>query len=178
MLPKLGGLELIKAFRAEDAETPVLVLSAKGQEADKVAGLALGADDYIVKPFSLRELLARIDASLRRRRARGDADEARTIRRFGSAEVDVENRRLTVGGKPVTLTARELDLLAFFVQHPGRVFTREQLLRAVWGSRYAGTARTVDNFVARLRAHVGDDAERPRWFETVRGFGYRFNGDA
>jgi DNA-binding response OmpR family regulator len=176
MLPRLGGLELIRAFRAEDADTPILVLSAKGQEQDKVAGLALGADDYIVKPFALRELLARIGAALRRRRARGETGAARALKRFGTAEVDLEARRLTVAGRAVALTTREFDLLAFFVAHPGRVFSREQLLRAVWGSRYAGTARTVDNFVARLRARVGDDADRPRWFETVRGFGYRFNG--
>jgi DNA-binding response OmpR family regulator len=88
--------------------------------------------------------------------------------------VDVVGRRLAVGGKTVPLTAREFDLLAFFVTHPGRVYSREQLMQAVWGSRYSGTARTVDNFVARLRAHIGDDADRPRHLETVRGFGYRF----
>lgn len=179
MLPRMGGLDVIRAFRAEDPDTPVLIISAKGQEQDKVAGLALGADDYIVKPFALRELLARIDAALRRRRARGETGAARAAlapRRFGAAEVDVAARRLRVDGKEVAVTAREFDLLAFLVAHPGRVFSREQLLRAVWGSRYAGTARTVDNFVARLRAHVGDDADRPRWIETVRGFGYRFNG--
>ena len=174
MLPRLGGLELIRAFRADDAETPILVLSSKGQEGDKVAGLAVGADDYVVKPFSLPELLARIAAALRRRRVRGETGAARATRRFGDAEVDLAARRLVVAGKEVPLTAREFDLLAYFLAHPGRVFSREQLLRAVWGSRYAGTARTVDNFVARLRAHVGDDADRPRWLETVRGFGYRF----
>src|SRR5215208_1712791 len=160
MLPRLGGLELIRAFRAGDPDTPVLVLSAKGQEADKVAGLELGADDYVVKPFSLPELLARIAAALRRRRARGETGAARLVRRFGDAEVDLAARRLLVRGEPVQLTAREFELLAYFVSNPGRVFSREQLLRAVWGTRYGGTARTVDNFVARLRAHVGDDAER------------------
>jgi DNA-binding response OmpR family regulator len=174
MLPRLGGLELIRAFRADDAETPILVLSSKGQEGDKVAGLDVGADDYVVKPFSLPELLARISAALRRRRIRGETGAARTTRRFGDVEVDLAARRVLVGGKDVALTTREFELLAFFVAHPGRVFSREQLLRSVWGSRYGGTARTVDNFVARLRAHVGDDAEKPRWFETVRGFGYRF----
>jgi DNA-binding response OmpR family regulator len=174
MLPRLGGLELIRAFRAHDADTPILVLSAKGQEADKVAGLDLGADDYVVKPFSLPELLARIAAALRRRRARGETGAARTVRRFGAAEVDLAARRLTVNGQEVAITTREFDLLAYFVAHPGRVFSREQLLRAVWGTTYGGTARTVDNFVARLRAHVGDDADKPRWIETVRGFGYRF----
>ncbi len=174
MLPRMGGLDLIRSLRANDPETPIVILSAKGQEADKVAGLSLGADDYIVKPFSLRELLARIAAALRRGRKRGETEGATGPRRFGEAEVDLVARRLSVGGKDVALTAREFDLLAFFVQHPGRVYSREQLTQAVWGSSYTGTGRTVDNFVARLRAHVGDDADRPRHFVTVRGFGYRF----
>jgi DNA-binding response OmpR family regulator len=174
MLPKMGGLELVKALRTTDPEMPILILSAKGQEADKVAGLDLGADDYIVKPFSLKELLARISAALRRGARRRPAAEEPVARRFGDVEVDLVARRLLVGGNGVALTAREFDLLAFFVAHPGRVYSREQLMQAVWGSRYTGTARTVDNFVARLRAHIGDDAEHPRHLETVRGFGYRF----
>ncbi len=176
MLPRLGGLELIRELRKEDPEMPILILSAKGQEADKVAGLALGADDYVVKPFGLKELLARIGAALRRPRSRGATGPARQMRRFGRAEIDLGERRLVVDGKEVTLTSREFDLLAYFVAHPGRVHSREQLTRAVWGSLYVGTERTVDNFVARLRAHIGDDAERPRHLETVRGVGYRFNG--
>ncbi len=176
MLPRLGGLELIRELRKEDPDMPILILSAKGQEADKVAGLALGADDYVVKPFGLKELLARIGAALRRRRATGATGPARQLKRFGMVEIDLGERRVTVGGEVATLTAREFDLLAFFVAHPGRVYSREQLTRAVWGSLYIGTERTVDNFVARLRAHIGDDAEKPRWLETVRGVGYRFNG--
>ena len=176
MLPRLGGLELVRELRKEDPDMPILILSAKGQEQDKVAGLALGADDYVVKPFSLKELLARIGAALRRHRKAGDAGPARQVKRFGRAELDLGERRLVVDGQPVTLTAREFDLLAFFVAHPGRVYSRDQLTRAVWGSLYVGTERTVDNFVARLRAHIGDDADRPRWLETVRGVGYRFNG--
>ena len=172
MLPKVGGLDLIRALRESDRDTPILILSAKGQEADKVIGLQLGADDYIVKPFSLKELLARIAAALRRRGARSPEEDG--PRRFGDVEVDLIARRLTVRGEQVTLTAREFDLLAFFVAHPGRVFSREQLMQAVWGSRYTGTARTVDNFVGRLRAHIRDDAENPRHLETVRGYGYRF----
>jgi len=176
MLPRLGGLELVRELRKEDPEMPILILSAKGQEADKVAGLALGADDYVVKPFGLKELLARIGAALRRHRATGAGGPARQVKRFGAVEIDLGERRVTVDGKVAALTAREFDLLAFFVAHPGRVYSREQLTRAVWGSLYIGTERTVDNFVARLRAHIGDDAERPRWLETVRGVGYRFNG--
>src|SRR5512141_1426455 len=171
MLPRMDGLAVLKEIRREDAELPVLILSAKGQETDKVAGLHLGADDYLVKPFGLKELLARIDALLRRRRSRGMTGPTRAVRRVG----DLEARRATAQGRVLELTSREFDLLAYFVTHPDRVHSREQLMQAVWGTRYFGTARTVDNFVARLRAHIGDDAETPRHLETVRGIGYRFN---
>jgi DNA-binding response OmpR family regulator len=129
----------------------------------------------MVKPFGLKELLARIDALLRRRRARGETGPNRSLRKAGAITLDLDARRVTVDGRTIELTGREYDLLAFFVTHPDRVFSREQLMEAVWGSRYFGTARTVDNFVARLRAHIGDDAEHPRHLETVRGIGYRFN---
>jgi DNA-binding response OmpR family regulator len=175
MLPRLGGLEVVRELRREDPDLPVLILSAKGQESDKVAGLQLGADDYLVKPFGLKELLARIDALLRRRRARGETGPGRSIRKAGDVEVDLDARKVRAQGRELELTSREFDLLAFFVAHPDRVFSREQLMEAVWGSRYFGTARTVDNFIARLRAHIGDDAEHPRHLETVRGVGYRFN---
>jgi DNA-binding response OmpR family regulator len=175
MLPRMGGLEVVREIRKEDPDLPVLILSAKGQEADKVAGLRFGADDYIVKPFGLKELLARIDAVLRRRRARGETGPSRSVKRAGNVELDLEARKATAAGNVLELTSREFDLLAWFVTHPDRVFSREQLMEAVWGSRYFGTARTVDNFVARLRAHIGDDAENPRHLETVRGVGYRFN---
>lgn len=171
MLPRLGGLDLIRQVRAQDTQVPILVLSAKGHESDKVAALGLGADDYVVKPFGLRELLARIARALRRS---GEGGAPAGIHRFGSAEVDLGARRLTVEGREVALTAREFDLLAFFATHPGRVHSRERLLAAVWGPREFETARTVDNFVARLRAHLGEDAESPRHLETVRGAGYRF----
>jgi DNA-binding response OmpR family regulator len=175
MLPRLGGLEVIRELRRDDPDLPVLILSAKGQETDKVAGLQLGADDYMVKPFSLKELLARIGALLRRRRARGETGEPKSVKKAGPVEIDLQARRATVNGRPLELTTREFDLLLHFVSHPDRVFSREQLMESVWGSRYFGTARTVDNFVARLRAHIDDDAENPRHLETVRGVGYRFN---
>ena len=175
MLPRLGGLEVVKEIRTEDPDLPVLILSAKGQESDKVAGLHLGADDYLVKPFGLKELLARIDALLRRRRSRGETGPNRAVRKAGDVEVDLDARKARAQGRELELTSREFDLLAYFVAHPDRVFSREQLMEAVWGSRYFGTARTVDNFVARLRSHIGDDAEDPRHLETVRGVGYRFN---
>jgi len=175
MLPRLGGLEVVREVRKEDPDLPVLILSAKGQESDKVAGLQLGADDYMVKPFSLKELLARIGALLRRRRARGESGEPRSLKKAGLVELELAARRATVAGQALELTTREFDLLAFFVAHPDRVYSREQLMEAVWGSRYFGTARTVDNFVARLRHHLGDTAEEPKHLETVRGVGYRFN---
>ena len=175
MLPRMGGLDVLREIRQADPDLPVLILSAKGQESDKVAGLQLGADDYMVKPFGLKELLARIDALLRRRRARGQTGPDKAVKRAGEIELDLDARRAAVAGRALELTSREFDLLAFFVSHPDRVYSREQLMESVWGSRYFGTARTVDNFVARLRAHIGDDAERPRHLETVRGIGYRFN---
>ncbi len=176
MLPKLGGLELVQKLRESDPDVPILILSAKGQEQDKVKGLQFGADDYMTKPFGLKELLARIEALLRRRQLRGSgAEQQEAMRRAGPIELDLSARRATIWGRPLELTSREYDLLAWFVTHPDRVFSREQLLEAVWGSRYFGTARTVDNFVARLRNHLGDDAEQPRHLETVRGIGYRFN---
>jgi DNA-binding response OmpR family regulator len=175
MLPRLGGLEVVRELRVDDPDLPVLILSAKGHESDKVRGLQLGADDYMVKPFSLKELLARIDALLRRRRVRGETGVSRAVKKVGPVELDLTARRVAVNGTPIELTAKEFDLLAFFVAHPDRVHSREQLMEAVWGSRYFGTARTVDNFVARLRAHLGDTAEEPKHLETVRGVGYRFN---
>jgi DNA-binding response OmpR family regulator len=175
MLPRLGGLDVVRELRKDDPDLPVLILSAKSQESDKVAGLQLGADDYMVKPFGLKELLARIDALLRRRRSRGETGSGRAIRRAGDVELDLDARIARAQGRTLDLTSREFDLLAFFVTHPDRVFSREQLMEAVWGSRYLGTVRTVDNFIARLRAHIGDDAENPRHLETVRGVGYRFN---
>ena len=175
MLPRLGGLEVVRELRVDDPDLPVLILSAKGHESDKVRGLQLGADDYMVKPFSLKELLARIDALLRRRRVRGETCVSRAVKKVGPVELDLTARRVAVNGAPIELTAKEFDLLAFFVAHPDRVHSREQLMEAVWGSRYFGTARTVDNFVARLRHHLGDTAEEPKHLETVRGVGYRFN---
>jgi DNA-binding response OmpR family regulator len=175
MLPRLGGLDVVREIRKDDPDLPILILSAKGQETDKVAGLQLGADDYMVKPFGLKELLARIEALLRRRRTRGEGATVKARKKVGFIELDLDARRATVHDRPLELTSREFDLLAWFVTHPDRVFSREQLMEAVWGSRYFGTARTVDNFIARLRAHIGDDAEAPRHLETVRGIGYRFN---
>jgi DNA-binding response OmpR family regulator len=171
MLPKLGGLDVIRQLRADDPDTPIIVLSAKDQEGDKVVALSLGADDYVTKPFSVVEVIARIRVALRRRRRATGGEEAR----FGVVELDVPGRRILVSGAEVDSTAREFDLLRFLHAHPGTVFSREQLMQQVWGPNHFGTSRTVDNFIARLRAKIEDDPDDPKHIETVRGVGYRFN---
>ncbi len=168
-LPKLDGLSILRAIRRTDTETPVLILSARGQEQSKVEGLSLGADDYITKPFGLAELLARVHAALRR------AGRGANTRAFGDVKVDLKARRAQKGDREVELTAREFDLLRHFLLHPEVALSREQLMQAVWGIDYFGTARTVDNFIVRLREKLEDDPQNPHRFETVRGIGYRFN---
>ena len=171
MLPELNGYEVLKELRRRGRDTPVVVLSAKGQEPDKILGLNLGADDYVVKPFGLQELLARIKAVLRRRHpAMGTPPVT-----FGDVEVDTVARTVARAGKPVELTAQEFKLLAHFLAQPGRTFTREELLSGAWGFDYEGSARTVDNFVRQLRLKFEPDPEVPRHFLTVRGLGYRFD---
>jgi DNA-binding response OmpR family regulator len=174
MLPKLTGLDVIKQLRVHDPDTPIIVLSAKDQEGDKVVALSLGADDYVTKPFSVVEVIARIRVALRRRRrAKIGGSESGT--RFGVVELDIAGRRILVEGSEVESTAREFDLLLFLHSHPGTVFSREQLMQQVWGPNHFGTVRTVDNFIARLRAKIEDDPDQPKHIETVRGVGYRFN---
>jgi DNA-binding response OmpR family regulator len=166
------GFEVLKELRRRGRDTPVVVLSAKGQETDKILGLNLGADDYVVKPFGLQELLARIKAVLRRRYP--TAGTAQPLVTFGDVSVDVAARTVARSGTPVELTAQEFKLLAHFLGHPGRTFTRDELLSGAWGYHYEGSARTVDNFMRQLRLKFEPDPEAPRHFLTVRGLGYRF----
>ena len=175
MLPKLDGFRVIEEVRAADPDLPILVLSAKGHEADKVLGLSLGADDYLTKPFGLAELLARVRAGLRRRRQLQSPPAEPRVALPADLEVDLASRRVVVRGREVEMTAREFDLLRYFLARPAVVFTREQLMHAVWGPQHYGTPRTVDNFVARLRAKIEEDPEAPRHLLTVRGVGYRFD---
>jgi DNA-binding response OmpR family regulator len=190
-LPRQSGLWVLEQIRAAGNFVPVIVLSARQDEYDKVAALKLGADDYVTKPFALAELLARIEATLRRARmaaqmtderaakvepaADGSPSEARAPWRFGDVVVDVEMRAVTRAGQPVSLTHLEFELLSFFCRSAGRVYSREQLLRQVWGLRHSGQGRTVDNFLAQLRAKLEADPEHPRHLLTVRGSGYRFD---
>jgi two-component system response regulator MtrA len=182
-LPKRSGIEVLEELRAADNHVPVIVLSARQDEFDKVAALQLGADDYVTKPFALAELLARVAAQLRRARigartpaanAAGGPAPGEGELRFGDVVVDLGARTVSRAGLPVKLTHLELELLVFFIRNPHRVFSRDELVREVWGLTHAGQARTVDNFVAQLRAKLEADPDRPTCFVTVRGTGYRF----
>ena len=172
MLPRMNGFEVLRELARLEIEIPVIVLTARAEEADKLRGLGLGADDYVTKPFSLKELLARIHAVLRRKR-RFERHIERTS--FGEVQVDFGARAVHLAGRPVEMTPRELDLLHFFVSREGEAQTRQEILDRVWGYDYFGTDRTVDNFINRLRRKLEPDPDHPRHFVTVRGVGYRFS---
>jgi len=172
MLPGLDGMDVCRRLRAV-RPVPVIILTAKGQEADRIRGLEIGADDYVVKPFSPGELMARVKSVLRR--ARTDPSQEGPLEAGGIA-IDVAGRRALVRGEPVGLTAREFDLLVFLMRHPGRVFRREELLEQVWGYSF-GDLSTVTVHVRRLREKIESDPSDPRLVETVWGVGYRFGGD-
>ena len=170
MLPKASGIEVTRAIRSK-SPVPIIMLTAKAAEADRVVGLELGADDYVVKPFSPRELVARVRAVLRRFEGEGmDVERINT----GELEVDLKTRELKVAGRNVDLTPTEFDLLAYLARHPGQVFTRLQLLREVQGYTYDSFARTIDTHVKNLRRKIEDDPKNPRYILTVHGVGYRF----
>jgi two-component system alkaline phosphatase synthesis response regulator PhoP len=175
MLPGMSGLEVLRVIRGEGVTTPVIVVSAKGDEIDRVVGLKVGADDYVAKPFSRPELLARIEAVLRRqRRAERQGDELGSTIRSGELAVDVPRREATFRGEPLTLTTKEFDLLAHLAGHPGRIFTRDQLLARLWGMDYEGDGRTVDVHVSWLRSKLRA-RDGHNYFRTVRGVGYAFS---
>ncbi len=167
-LPGMGGAEVCRELRAEKVQTPIIVLSAVGEEIDKVLLLEMGADDYIVKPFGTRELLARIRALLRR------TSSETKILRFSDVEVDVDRRSTSRRGNEVKLTPAEYNLLLYFLQHPDRALTRDVLLNSVWGYDSYPNSRTVDAHVVRLRQKLESEPNVPRHFLTVHGIGYRF----
>jgi DNA-binding response OmpR family regulator len=175
MLPAMSGLEVLRRLRSEAITTPVIVVSAKGDEIDRVVGLKVGADDYVSKPFSRPELLARIEAVLRRQRraASQGGDEVGPTIRSGDLAVDVARREATFNGESLTLTTKEFDLLAHLAGHPGRIFTRDQLLTRLWGIDYDGDGRTVDVHVSWLRSKLRA-RDGHNYFRTVRGVGYAF----
>ncbi len=173
MLPGLSGYEVCRQIRERRLQTAVLMLTAKGQELDKVVGLDLGADDYVTKPFGVRELLARIQAVLRRSGQRENPASGDGPFRIGDAEVDPRRLQLVRAGAEQELTARELKLLQLFYTHAGEVLSRDRLLNEAWGHGYFGTTRTLDQVIVQLRRKLGDRAEEPRHLLTVHGVGYR-----
>jgi two-component system response regulator VicR len=183
-LPKQSGIWVLERLREGGNHVPVIVLSARQDEFDKVAALQLGADDYVTKPFALAELLARVAALLRRARlhlpgpgAPADVPASNTRRaeiRFADVAINLDTRTVVRAGQPIKLTHREFELLAFLGRSGGRVFSREELVRQVWGLEHPGQGRTVDNFIAQLRAKLEQDPEQPRHLLTIRGSGYRF----
>lgn len=174
MLPERNGFEVLAEIRKRDALLPVLLVTAKGEEEDRVRGLRLGGDDYIVKPFGIKELVARVGAALRR--VRVHRPSLATVA-FADVAIDYEAHEVRRGTEPIAMTTLELKLLRHFLEREGRVLSRQGILDAVWGSDYFGTERTVDNFVTRLRAKLEPDPDAPRHFRTVRGAGYRFVRD-
>jgi two-component system phosphate regulon response regulator PhoB len=177
MLPDVDGFQICREIRQSPAlaRIPVLFLTARGDEVDRVLGLEIGGDDYMTKPFSPRELVARVKAHLRREQMDTAPAEAATI---GPFRLDRTGRRVYVGDRELTLTSTEFNLLEFFLAHPGRAYSRDQLLDAVWGQSHYVTPRTVDVHVRRLREQIEASPESPRYLTTVRGFGYRFEDQA
>ncbi|MGD0572860.1 MAG: response regulator transcription factor [Sedimentisphaerales bacterium] len=169
MLPKINGYEICRLIREQKLDMPIIMLTAKGEESDIVLGLNLGADDYVTKPFSIKELLARAAAFLRRAKK-----EVQDIHEFGCYRLDISARRLTRKGKEIELSPKEFDLLAFFIKRQGRALTRDEILNAVWGYDCIVTPRSIDRFVTTLRDKIEPDPSKPVFIHTIRQIGYRF----
>ena len=169
MLPRINGYEICRLIREQKLDTPIIMLTAKGEESDIVLGLNLGADDYVTRPFSIKELLARAAAFLRRAKR-----EVQDAYEFGGFRLDIPARRLTHKGKEVELSPKEFSLLEFFVKKPGRALTRDEILNAVWGYDCVVTSRSIDRFVTTLRNKIEQDPARPVFIHTIRQIGYRF----
>ncbi|RYG38449.1 response regulator transcription factor [bacterium] len=174
-LPGMDGLEVCRRVRQTQEYIPILMLTSRSSETDRVVGLEVGADDYLTKPFSVQELLARVKAMFRRGDAMAAPKKAETqeIMEFGDLRIETSKRRVTLRGEPVSLTVKEFDLLALFAQEPGRVYTRENLLDGVWGPGYHGYEHTVNTHINRLRGKIEDDPAKPRYLQTIWGVGYR-----
>jgi DNA-binding response OmpR family regulator len=174
MLPRIGGLEVCRRMRAE-RRVPLIMLTARGEEEERVVGLSLGADDYVVKPFSPRELAARVTAVLRRVEEPAGQEDLKVLS-FEGLNIDPNTREVLVDGEPATLTAREFDLLYEMASTPGRVYTRDQLMQSVWGYTFSADTSTVTVHMRRLREKVEPDPASPRYLQTVWGVGYKFGG--
>ncbi|HET7747004.1 MAG TPA: response regulator transcription factor [Vicinamibacteria bacterium] len=171
MLPRMSGLEVCKALRGEGFDKPIIMLTARGQEIDKVVGLELGADDYVTKPFSIRELLARVRAILRRTEG---AKKRLQRYRFADIELDFELYRAKKGGEALDLSPREFELLRYLIERKGETVSRDKLLEDVWGYESYPSTRTVDTHIAKLRAKIGDSGSEPKYILTIHGTGYKF----
>ena len=179
MLPGMDGMDVCRTLRNRKIYTPVLMLTARTSELDRVLGLEVGADDYLIKPFSVPELVARVNAIIRRSDQYQPVPEKEVFRKldFGPLSVDPESRLVSVDGNDIMLTAKEFDLLWHFASHPGRVYSREQLLSTVWGYGHSGYEHTVNSHINRLRSKIENDPANPRYVITVWGVGYKFNQD-
>lgn len=175
MLPNLDGIEICKEVRKREIYVPILMLTAKSEEFDKVLGLEIGADDYLTKPFSIREFIARVKAIFRRVDAAQKTYAENIIINVGELKIDVQKRRVILGGNRIELTQKEFDLLHLLATHPGRTYTREQLLNTVWGYQYNGYEHTVNSHINRLRTKIEDDLSNPKFIRTSWGVGYWFN---
>jgi len=180
MLPGMDGLEICRRIRSQNNYTPVLMLTSKSSEIDRVLGLEIGADDYVTKPFSVREVTARIKALFRRVDAfsTSSSDEFENNKNniiFGNLEVDIDTHKVAIDGRSIDLTAREFELLHHFVRRPGRVYSRAQLLDMVWGYGHEGYEHTVNSHINRLRAKIENDPAHPKYILTIWGVGYKFN---
>jgi DNA-binding response OmpR family regulator len=175
MLPGIGGLEICQRIRAQNRYTPVLMLTSKSSELDRVLGLEMGADDYLTKPFSVLEFAARVKAIFRRvDNLSREPDSAPVVIKSGTLHIDLEKRSVRLDERPLDLTAKEFDLLVHFARHPGRVFSRAQLLDSVWGYSHSGYEHTVNSHINRLRTKIEHDPNEPEFIETVWGVGYKF----
>jgi DNA-binding response OmpR family regulator len=176
MLPKLNGLEVCKQLRSEGNNVPIIMLTARGQEIDKVLGLKLGADDYVTKPFSFMELVARAEAVLRRVSGAAAADDEQEPYEFGGVKIDFVRHEAFKDGEPIELSPREFRLMQFFIEHRGKVVSRDELLDGVWGYDSIPFTRTVDTHIAKLRKKIEDEPGDPRYIVTVHRLGYKFTG--
>jgi DNA-binding response OmpR family regulator len=177
MLPEMDGISICQKLRALDNFTPILMLTAKSEEFDKVMGLESGADDYLTKPFGIREFIARVKAILRRQQRSASSDQGKTIIEKGDMEIDIDMRKVAIDGTRIDLTPKEFELLVLMAENPGKSYNREQLLSTIWGYEFSGYEHTVNSHINRLRTKIEKDVATPKYILTSWGVGYRFNDE-
>ena len=177
MLPRLDGMEVCRQIRAKQIQTPVLMLTARSEEIDKVLGLELGADDYMTKPFSIREFIARVKALFRRTQMAKEQQNAASVQimHFGDMEIDLDKRKVSINSKRIELSPKEFELLSLLASHPGKSYDRNKILNLIWGYDFEGYEHTVNSHINRLRSKIEPDISKPRYILTTWGIGYRFN---